>query len=264
MQQKIKVLFLAADPFEDRAQLRLDQEVRAMDQAIRMGSAGDRLTLVPSFDTRTRDLQDALLRHRPQIVHFAGHGSAAGDIYLGDEYGRPQPVGKDALARLFGLLDGSVRAVVLNGCSTLPVVEALSQVVDFAIGMNTPVSDDSAIVFARAFYGALAMGETVPGSFAHGVSQLDLENNPEATIPMLRTRPGAADEALVPRADQRDGSGSPAPAQGAGMVNTIGDAKVKGAANFENRGRVSADGGPAGKMENRIDRLESDSLSFLG
>ena len=73
MRDRIRVLFLASDPFRDRAPLRLDEEVRAIDHALRKGSARDRVELVSHFATRTRDLQDALMRHDPQIVHFAGH-----------------------------------------------------------------------------------------------------------------------------------------------------------------------------------------------
>lgn len=199
MRKKIKVLFLAADPFRTGAPLRLDEEVRAIEHAIRKGTARDTLELVPHFATRTVDLQDALLRHEPQIVHFAGHGDTPGVIYLGDEQGRPHAVSKEALRGLFGILKGSVRVVVLNGCDTLPVVESLSEVVDYAIGMSRPVSDESAIVFAQAFYSALAMGRTVLAAFELGVSQLEIEGNPEAGIPMRRIRRGVnLDATLVP------------------------------------------------------------------
>lgn len=199
MRKKIKVLFLAADPFRTGTALRLDEEVRAIEQAIRRGTARDALELVSHFATRTRDLQDALLLHQPQIVHFAGHGDAPGVIYLGDEFGRPQRVGKEALRNLFGILRESVRVVVLNGCDTLPTVEALSEVVDYTIGMNRPVTDRSAIIFAQAFYGALAMGRPVLTAFDLGVSQLEMEGNPEAATPVRRIRRGVnLDDTLVP------------------------------------------------------------------
>ena len=197
MRKKLKVLFLAADPFRDRAQLALGEEVRAIDQAIQRGSARDAVELVSHFATRTRDLHLALLRHEPQIVHFAGHGGEAGVIYLGDELGNPRAVGKDALGRLFGILEGEVRAVVLNGCDTLPAVEVLSEVVDYAIGTNRRISDDCAIQFAEAFYTALAFGKGVPQAFDRAVNQLQLEGSDEADVPVLRVRPGASDAPLV-------------------------------------------------------------------
>jgi hypothetical protein len=187
MTDRIRVLFLASDPFRDQAPLRLDEEVRAIDHALRRGSA---VELVAHFATRTRDLQDALMRHDPQVVHFAGHGGDPGVLYLGDEYGRPRPVGKEALAKLFGILDEWIKVVVLNGCDTLPTVEALGEVVDYAIGMNRPLTDAAAIVFAEAFYGALAMGRTVKDSFDLGVNQPEIEGSDESATPVLRIRPG--------------------------------------------------------------------------
>lgn len=187
MREKIKILFLAADPFRSGARLALDEEARAIDHAIQRGAARDALELVSHFATRTRDLHHALLRHQPRVVHFAGHGDAPGVIVLGDEQGRPKRVDKDALAHLFGILD-SVRVVVLNGCDTLPTVEALSEVVDCAIGMNRPITDAAALVFAEAFYGALAFGTGVEKAFALAVNQLRIEGTAEADVPVLRAR----------------------------------------------------------------------------
>ncbi|HKP76969.1 MAG TPA: CHAT domain-containing protein [Longimicrobiaceae bacterium] len=224
---RIKVLFLASDPFRDQAPLRLDEEVRAIDHAVRKGSERDRVELVSHFATRARDLEDALLRHDPQIVHFAGHGDDPGVLYLGDEYGRPRPVGKEALGKLFGILGEWIKVVVLNGCDTLPTVEVLSEVVDYAIGMNRPLSDAAAVIFAEAFYGALAMGRTVKESFDLGVSQLEILGSAESATPVLRVRPGV-DPALPlavrppddPPPSPPGGATGGAPADG-GQVNTF-------------------------------------------
>ena len=183
MQDKIRVLFLASDPFRDRAPLVLDREVRA----VRGGVARGGVELIPYFAANTRELQTALLLHEPQIVHFAGHGAG---IHLADAHGRPGAVGKEALATLFGILSEWVKVVVLNGSDTLPLVRVLGEVVDHAIGMDQPLGDTSAIVFARAFYGALAAGRTVQASFDLAVRQLEMEGSAGSAIPVLRSRPG--------------------------------------------------------------------------
>ncbi|HEX8832536.1 MAG TPA: CHAT domain-containing protein [Longimicrobium sp.] len=167
MPDEIRVLFLASDPFRPGAALRLDDEVRAVEQALR----GDRVKLVACFAERTRDLQEALLVHDPRIVHFAGHCDGPGVIRLGDARGRPGVVGSEALVELFGILSEWIKVVVLNGCGTLPIVEALGGVVDYAIGMERPLSDPSAIAFTREFYRALGMGMTVQASFDLAVSR---------------------------------------------------------------------------------------------
>jgi hypothetical protein len=202
MRDRLKVLFLAADPFRTGARLELGEEMRAIDEAIQRGSARDSVELVSHFATRTRDLQYALLRHEPHVVHFAGHGAEQGAIYLGDENGKPRAVGKEALGRLFGILDGEVRTVVLNGCHTLPVADELRQVVDFAIGTKRRISDGAAIGFAAAFYTALAFGRGVRQAFDLAVNQLQVDGSPEADIPVLRVRDGAADTPLRPVPDE--------------------------------------------------------------
>ncbi|HEX8358921.1 MAG TPA: hypothetical protein VF613_02305 [Longimicrobium sp.] len=180
MQDEIRVLFLASDPFREDARPRLDEEVRAVERALHRGGGGVRL--VPCLAECTRDLQGALLRHAPQIVHFAGHDDDAGVIYLGDAQGRPGVAGKDSLAKMFGFLSEWIRVVVLTGSNTHPMADALGEVVDYAVGMDRPLSDPSAVVFAGAFYGALGAGESVPASFDLAVSRLDAA----APLPVLR------------------------------------------------------------------------------
>lgn len=201
MREKIKVLFLAADPFRDGARRELDEEMRAIEHAVRQGSARDGLAFVAHFATRAVDVHAALLRHRPQIVHFAGQGDAPGVIYLGDEDGRPHPAGREALRGLFGGLGDSVRIVVLNGWD-LGTVETLSESVDYTIAMNTGAGDPTAIAFADAFYSALAMGRTVLAAFELGRSQLAMEGSPDALAPVRRIRRGVnLDATLVPVPD---------------------------------------------------------------
>jgi hypothetical protein len=200
MQDKIRVLFLASDPFRDGARLRLDREVRA----IRGGIAREGVELTPYFAASTRDLQTALLLHEPQIVHFAGQGPG---IYLSDASGRPGAVGKDALSTLFGVLSEWVKVVILNGSGTLPFVHVLGEVVDHAIGMDQPLGDTSAIVFARAFYDALGTGKTVQASFDHAVRRLEVEGSAGSALPMLRSRPDM--DPAMPLAAEPGGTAPP-------------------------------------------------------
>jgi hypothetical protein len=146
--------------------------------------------LVPCFAPRTRDLQDALMLHDPRIVHFAGPAEGRGVIYLADAYGRRGVVEKEELAKLCGILSEWIKVVILNGCDTLPMVHALGDVVDYAIGMDQPLCDATSIVFAEAFYGALGMGKPVQASFDLAVNRLESEGFDATAIPVLRIRPG--------------------------------------------------------------------------
>jgi chromosome segregation ATPase len=70
--QKLKVLVLAANPL-DQDQLRLDEEVRAITERIRMSKHRDPVELVSAWAVRTTDLFQALNQHEPHVVHFCGH-----------------------------------------------------------------------------------------------------------------------------------------------------------------------------------------------
>lgn len=220
MTGRIRVLFLAADPFSEKAPLELGAEMRAIDLAIQQGSARDALELVSHFATQTRDLQRALLRHRPQVVHFAGHGDRPGVICLEDEFGERRKVDGAALAALFRALDGGVRVVVLNGCHTLAVATALTRVVDYAIGTRDRIRDETAIAFAEAFYTALAFGKEVRQAFGLAISQLRVDGSDQAHLPVLRVRRGAAPGPLLPV------PGARAEAEGAHRVEVDHDVEV--------------------------------------
>jgi CHAT domain len=194
MNDKIKVLFLSANP----GLLRSDREVREIDDRIRRAPYGSAFEVASVWAVRATDVTDALLRHSPQIVHFSGHGEKQSGIFLEDDRGRPIAITGEMLSRLFEALRGTIRVVILNACETRPLAEVLRHLIDYTISMRQPITDEAAIVFASAFYSALAHRQDVPAAFNLALAQLDLSQIPEADIPDLMTRPGITPEELVP------------------------------------------------------------------
>jgi hypothetical protein len=199
---KVKVLFLAADPFRQNA-LSLDEEIRAITAKIRAAEHRDELELVSAWAVQPDDLQQLLLRHRPHVVHFSGHGSRAEQLILKDRDGKPKPVGKDALVDLFDVLRDNIRVVVLNACHSKPQAEAIAQVIDCAVGMNAAIGDEAAIVFAAAFYQALGFGRDVQTAFKLGKNALRLEGIPEEQTPELLYRRRVINPAKLVLVDPR-------------------------------------------------------------
>jgi hypothetical protein len=186
---KIKVLFLAANPAGTQ-QLRLDEEIRQITAKIRASEYHDALELVSLWAVRPDDLLQGLLEHKPHVVHFSGHGSSAAQIILHDQDGRPKPVTKGALVSLFRTLKDNVRVVVLNACSTGPQRKALGEIIDCVVGMNKPIGDAAAAVFAASFYRAIGFGRSVQEAFDLGKVALQLEGIPEDKTPTLSVREG--------------------------------------------------------------------------
>lgn len=172
----ISLLFLAANP-SDTVRLRLDEEVRAIDAAMRQGAFRDRFDLRSHWAVRVEDLHELLLRYRPAIVHFSGHGSQAGEIILQDAQGRSAPVPAAALSHLFGIFKDDVRCVVLNACYSAQQAAAIGEQIDCGVGMSDAIPDKAALHFAVAFYRALAYGRMVETAFELGLSQLRMEGD---------------------------------------------------------------------------------------
>src|SRR3954451_6446443 len=168
---KIKVLFLAANPAGTQP-LKLDEEIRRITAKVRAAEYRDSLELVSRWAVRPDDLLQALLELQPHVVHFSGHGSFAAELILLDDRGNPKPVSKDALVHLFRTLKDNVRVVVLNACYSRAQAETLTESVDCTVGMNRPIGDAAAIVFAASFYRAIGFGRSAKEAFELGRAAL--------------------------------------------------------------------------------------------
>ncbi len=182
--KKVKILFLAAHPIGTPA-LRLDQEAREMDEALRKAEYRDHFGIVQQWALRVSDLESCLLRYKPDIVHFSGHGSPASEIILEDADGYSQAVPAEALSRLFGIFQEPVRCVVLNACFSEKQAQAIAGQIDCVIGMGKAVQDRSSLNFTAAFYQALGYGRDVQSAFDLGCLQIDLQKLAEGDIPRL-------------------------------------------------------------------------------
>ncbi len=180
----VTILFLGANP-TDTVRLRLDEEVRGIDAALRQAEHRDAFELEQHWAVRAGDLQGLLLRYRPEVVHFSGHGSEAGEIMLEDSQGRARPVSKAALGQLFSVLKDDVRVVVLNACYSEPQAEAIAEHVDCVVGMADEMGDAAAAGFSAAFYQALAYGRSVQTAFDLACNQVSLEGLEDEKVPQL-------------------------------------------------------------------------------
>lgn len=197
----ITVLYLSASP-RDQVALPLDEELRAVDAAIREAAHRDRVTLVSHGALRAGDLQALFQRHRPTVVHFSGHGTARDGIALVGDDGETTSVPADALAKVFAAHRDHIRCVVLDACWTQPQADAIAPHVDFVVGMTDKLDDASGRRFAIAFHQAVAYGRTVQQAFDQGCAEIDLHGLGEGDVPQLLVRPDApapSTFAFIPR-----------------------------------------------------------------
>lgn len=181
---KIKILFLAANPV-NTSPLRLGEEVSAIDDELVRARFRDKFDLEQKWAVRTASLSRHLLEIEPHIVHFSGHGSQAGQIYLEDETGKSHPIGVRALSSLFDALKDNIRCVVLNACYSETQAKAISRHIDCVIGMSKAIGDKAAIKFAQGFYQGIGYGRDLQTAFKLGCAHIDLQGLDEQDTPKM-------------------------------------------------------------------------------
>ncbi|MEL7227410.1 MAG: NB-ARC domain-containing protein, partial [Cyanobacteria bacterium J06576_12] len=84
---------------------------------------------------------------------------------LGDETGKAKVVPNEVLSELLRNFADSLECVVLNVCHSAALADELAGHLNYVIGMNRAVFDDSAIAFSVGFYDALSAGESYEKAF---------------------------------------------------------------------------------------------------
>jgi hypothetical protein len=181
---ELTVLFLAANP-EDLDKLEQSREYRETRSAVRASEYRDRIDVIPVPAARFADLNAALNEHRPQVVHFSGHGSASGEISLLTERGLSQAVTPDALSGLFGLHKDHVRMVVLNACYTTEQAQAIAREIECVIGMLGEIDDDAAVAFAAELYGTIGYGKSIWDAFEAAKLRLQVRWQRQDYVPQI-------------------------------------------------------------------------------
>jgi hypothetical protein len=199
------ILILAANP-KSTDRLRLDEEVKKIEQGLERSKRRDQFKLVVKWAVTDDDLRRAMLDNDPEIVHFSGHGTGTGqggpgrDLMIDREAetgglafegdaGQVQLITGDALARLFALCADSVKCVVLNACYSEVQADAIAKHIDYVVGMKKAIGDEAAVKFAVGFYDALGAGRDVEKAFEFGRTAIDLGGIREYLTPVLKKKP---------------------------------------------------------------------------
>ncbi|WP_414589177.1 CHAT domain-containing protein [Scytonema sp. PCC 10023] len=183
------ILILTAIPHS----LRLDKEIRLIEEAIRRAAKRDLFKITLRTAVRPTDIRRAIAEEQPQIVHFCGHGLEDGSLLLEDDGGQNKAVSPCGLASLFELHADYVNCVLLNACHSVKSAEAISEYINYAIGMNQQIQDKSAIEFAQGFYDGLGYktsesGDVFQRAFKEGLVAIKLESLSQSEIPVIKTR----------------------------------------------------------------------------
>jgi CheY-like chemotaxis protein len=197
-QEPLRILFVAANP-RGTPVLELDEEIRAIEQTLSSTLYRDRIKLVQAPAIRFSDLQTCLLRHKPHIVHFSGHGCNTGELLFKDDSGNISPVPPNTLSDLFAILKDNIQCVILSACYAEEQASAIARHIPCVIGMSRQIEDRSAIRFAKGFYEAIGYGRDLKTAFALGCAQAGYGDHAHADgVKLFDLRSNSADMFLVP------------------------------------------------------------------
>ena len=190
--KKKRILFLAANP-RNTDQLQLDQEISDISKELDMAQKRDGFELEQVWTTQPGDILRLMLRYKPQIVHFSGHGSGQNGLAFEDEDRQAKLVSSEALAGLFKLFTNrpdknDVECVVLNACYSEVQAVAIAQHIPYVIGMSYAIGDEAARAFSAGFYCALGDGESIESAYHFGCSNISISGSAEKFTPVLNKR----------------------------------------------------------------------------
>jgi hypothetical protein len=177
---------LTADP--DKANsLRVDAEVRQVQEAVRGSAFRHSITLEYKPAADLNSLIDGLNDHRPQIVHFSGHGYEGGIATDNAQAGKhaTKLVSFALLARALSATDNPPEVIVLNSCKSSNARKSFLPPGKIVVVMRDSVSDLAATAFAARFYAAIAAGQSVKAAFAQGKVAVEAVSINEADTPEL-------------------------------------------------------------------------------
>lgn len=184
----LNVLYLTADS-DNEHRLRVDAEVRGVQEAIRGSKFRDNINLEfrPSADLKS--LIDGLNDKRPQLVHFSGHGNA--EVVLtdgGDPAGAaPKDLSLTLFAKALNSTDTPPDIVVLNSCNSSGAQDDVVPPAKVLISMRDSISDIAANAFAVQFYAGLASGQSVKAAYDQGCVAVESVSIDEFDTPQLIT-----------------------------------------------------------------------------
>ncbi|NJN11302.1 MAG: adenylate cyclase [Richelia sp. SL_2_1] len=182
-----KILILTANPSNTQP-LRLSEEVREIKSAWERSLKREQFEIIVEEAVRTKELRRALLTHKPQILHFSGHGGGEQGLFLMGDSGNGVLITPDALSRFFKAIKDifTIETVLLNACYSEVQAEGIYPYINYIIGMNKAIGDKAATQFSIGFYDTLFNGESIENAFALGCNAIELENIPEYLTPVFR------------------------------------------------------------------------------
>lgn len=182
------ILILSANP-QSTSKRRFDEEIREIEDGLKLSKNRDQFEIRSKLAIRLRDLRRELLDNEPYIVHFTGKGEDKGLILEGNEENGVL-ASTSALSGLFELFSDKIECVVLNACYSAPQANAISEHINYVIGMESEIEHKASIEFAVGFFDAIGAGWAVEKAYKLGCNGIEHASPdlPKQFYPILKKK----------------------------------------------------------------------------
>lgn len=200
---KIKVLYLASNPTESEY-MNLHEEYVKINQVL--SSYGrEKILLEDIWDVTAIKFQKSILKYKPHIIHFTGHGEEkniklqelshklginmndGSGIVVDNGLSKKHVISSEALINTFKIISTivDIKLVMLSACHSENQAKGISLYIPYVIGMSKQIGFNSAILFSTTFYSSLLNNFTPEISFELAKNLLELYNLKDSNIPIL-------------------------------------------------------------------------------
>ena len=194
--ERISVLFLTGEP-DGMSRLRLDREIREVQEQVRRSEHRDAIVFEYRLAARITDMIQHLNEVEPDVIHFSGHG-ATGGIALHGPDDELREMTNEELDRLLGVAPKPLTLVVFNSCSSAEQAQVAARHAAASIGMQQPIEDEAARVFAGQLYNGLGFGRSLGLAMRQAELYVEMQLNRTSGEPTLVLGDGVnADELII-------------------------------------------------------------------
>lgn len=193
--ERIKVLLLTGEP-DGADPLKLAHEIREIQEQVRKSEHRDAITFEYRPAARVKDMLQHLNEVEPDVIHFSGHGARRG-IALHDDDDTLRLMTNEELDLVLGVAPKPVKLVVFNSCNSAKQAHVAVRHAAAAIGMEEPIEDDVARLFAGQLYNALCFGRPLDLAVDQAKVSVQIQLNRTSGDPTLLVADGVDAAELV-------------------------------------------------------------------
>jgi TIR domain len=183
----VRIQFFACDVGRG---LDLRGQHRRLKAAIEESPFAERIDFRGEFDVTDANVFHKLNLFQPNVVHISGNQNG-GDVLFPSIHGGEVVVPDVALAGLLSSLGQGVRIVIVDTCKSYACAKRISEVVEFALGVDGEPYDHEATLFYETLYRALASGHSIADAYGQSKASLQFKRVPEYRVPRLCIRKGS-------------------------------------------------------------------------